>query len=375
MIVLPLALALTAAGCSPGGESGGSGGGGQAADEPSEQAAPLEVEDADPDACTGDSVFIEAVEIPGLTTGPVTIPEVGNEAGEVLREEQQIPGVEIPDRRVPAQCATVEEAPAGRLGGVPIPPSALPPVTVPETTVPGSEYGGAELEEVVAEEATQEGTEVEGASAEEVCRISEEEVGENGLIASVLRPSVRRDSLLRDSVQRPSITRPGATLEDGTSIRSVYVPHVFVASAYLESVCVESRWLGPRSVGDVEVLENEESIAFDPDADVLFEVDSAEVRSEADEALGGVAAQIEEELPAGVPVEVDGHTDSDGEQDDNQDLSELRARSVVDRLVAEEGLDADRFTVTGYGETKPAASDDTDQGKQKNRRVMVPARV
>ncbi|WP_017624640.1 OmpA family protein [Nocardiopsis chromatogenes] len=130
-----------------------------------------------------------------------------------------------------------------------------------------------------------------------------------------------------------------------------------------------------RRVGEVDVLEGEGDIAFTIDADVLFETDSDEVRPDAEETLGELAGQIEQELPADAPIKVDGHTDADGGEDHNQDLSERRAQSVVDWLVDEEGLEADRFTVTGYGEAKPVASNDDDEGKQKNRRVVVSAEV
>ncbi|MDA2814409.1 OmpA family protein [Nocardiopsis sp. RSe5-2] len=380
LLALPLAVALLAAGCSMGGDPDGSSGGGAGADgadgESSEQAAdPLEAEDADPDECTGDSVFIEAVEIPGTTSDPVTIPEVENEAGEVVQEEQEIPGVEIPDQRVPAQCATVEEAPAGCLGEAVIPPTALPEVTIPETTIPAFEYGDVALEEEVAEAVTAEGVETEGAKADEVCQISEEEAGEGGLIGSVLRPSVLRSSILRSSVLRSSIMRPSARLEDGTQIPSVQVPSVKVDAVKVDAVKIDADRLDARRVGEFDVLEGEGDIAFNIDADVLFETDSDEVRPDAEETLADLADQIDRELPSDAPIRVDGHTDADGGEDHNQDLSERRAQSVVDWLVDEEGLDEGRFTVTGYGETKPVASNDDDEGKQKNRRVVISAEV
>ena len=69
-------------------------------------------------------------------------------------------------------------------------------------------------------------------------------------------------------------------------------------------------------------------------------------------------------------VTIDGHTDSVGSQASNQRLSEQRAASVADYL-AELGVDRSRFVVTGHGEDVPVATNDTDEGRQANRRVEV----
>ena len=65
---------------------------------------------------------------------------------------------------------------------------------------------------------------------------------------------------------------------------------------------------------------------------------------------------------------VEGHTDSDGEANFNQKLSEGRADAVVDRLVLM-GIDAKRLTAKGFGESKPMGTNDTAEGKAANRRV------
>ncbi|NRT13673.1 OmpA family protein, partial [Flavobacterium sp. 14A] len=65
-----------------------------------------------------------------------------------------------------------------------------------------------------------------------------------------------------------------------------------------------------------------------------------------------------------------GHTDSDGSNALNQTLSENRAAAVRNYLV-EKGINADRLKSTGFGETKPIASNRTAKGKAENRRVEV----
>lgn len=67
-------------------------------------------------------------------------------------------------------------------------------------------------------------------------------------------------------------------------------------------------------------------------------------------------------------IEVSGHTDSDGEEAANMALSERRAQAVVDYLMRA-GLPGERLKAVGYGETKPVASNDTEDGKAQNRRI------
>lgn len=70
----------------------------------------------------------------------------------------------------------------------------------------------------------------------------------------------------------------------------------------------------------------------------------------------------------GIEVEVAGHTDSVGKAEANQRLSERRAKSVADYLV-KNGIAPARLTSRGYGEERPVASNDTAEGKGKNRRI------
>lgn len=69
-------------------------------------------------------------------------------------------------------------------------------------------------------------------------------------------------------------------------------------------------------------------------------------------------------------VEISGHTDSNGEDAYNMALS-LRRAEAVKAFLVKEGCDASLFTVVGHGETKPAATNDTDEGRAKNRRVEM----
>lgn len=74
-------------------------------------------------------------------------------------------------------------------------------------------------------------------------------------------------------------------------------------------------------------------------------------------------------------VDVEGHTDSVGPENYNQQLSQRRAQAVVDLLVNQHGIAASRLEAIGYGEARPVASNDTDAGRAENRRVMATLEV
>ncbi|MBP6729997.1 MAG: OmpA family protein, partial [Microthrixaceae bacterium] len=67
-------------------------------------------------------------------------------------------------------------------------------------------------------------------------------------------------------------------------------------------------------------------------------------------------------------LQVAGHTDDVGDAAKNQALSEQRANTIRDALVAR-GVAADRLTTAGFGPTRPIADNATDEGRQRNRRI------
>ncbi len=70
-------------------------------------------------------------------------------------------------------------------------------------------------------------------------------------------------------------------------------------------------------------------------------------------------------------ISIQGHTDSDGDDAYNKDLSERRAAAVKDYLVETFDIDPDRLQTAGFGESQPVADNSTPEGKQQNRRVEL----
>lgn len=109
------------------------------------------------------------------------------------------------------------------------------------------------------------------------------------------------------------------------------------------------------------------SLLITLDSGVLFDVDKYNLRPKAEEILKNLAVILKE---ANIKsFEVDGHTDSDASDEHNKVLSENRANSVK-AFLASQGANAN-ITTHGYGESKPIASNNTLEGKQKNRRVEI----
>jgi outer membrane protein OmpA-like peptidoglycan-associated protein len=99
---------------------------------------------------------------------------------------------------------------------------------------------------------------------------------------------------------------------------------------------------------------------------INFDVDQATLRPESMGTLNQIKAVMTSDPT--LKFEIDGHTDNTGETAHNMTLSEERADAVKAQLVSM-GISADRLTTKGFGDTKPMASNDTQDGKANNRRV------
>lgn len=105
------------------------------------------------------------------------------------------------------------------------------------------------------------------------------------------------------------------------------------------------------------------------DGAVLFDLDSSDLRSEAEKALNALSTEI---AAAGLTsFTVIGHTDAQGSDEYNMTLSEDRAEAVRVYLQDRPNLAGANIAARGAGETEPAASNDTDTGRANNRRVEI----
>lgn len=104
-------------------------------------------------------------------------------------------------------------------------------------------------------------------------------------------------------------------------------------------------------------------------ADVLFALDSAELSESARAAIDRAAAQVQAAGPG--PVQVTGHTDDQGSDEYNLDLSERRAQAVADALAAALPPDQYPVQVQGLGEQQPAVAGTSAEARAANRRVEL----
>jgi OOP family OmpA-OmpF porin len=105
--------------------------------------------------------------------------------------------------------------------------------------------------------------------------------------------------------------------------------------------------------------------------DLLFPFNSDTILPKYHDALNKLGTVLKEPQYSAYHIQIEGHTDSVGTEVYNQALSERRAASVKTYLVQQFHLDPTRLTVKGMGESKPIVSNDTEQGRSKNRRVEV----
>jgi len=103
-------------------------------------------------------------------------------------------------------------------------------------------------------------------------------------------------------------------------------------------------------------------------SDVLFDTGSSTLKTGAREKLAKISGILL--AHPGLTLQIEGHTDSVGSDDFNQQLSERRSDSVRDFL-AEEGVPVSSMTAKGFGKTQPVASNDSPEGRQRNRRVEL----
>ena len=111
-----------------------------------------------------------------------------------------------------------------------------------------------------------------------------------------------------------------------------------------------------------------EGIKITFESGLLFETNSAMLNSTSQQNIASLAKILNKYPDTNILVE--GHTDATGTEELNQDLSERRAKAVGNQLIGT-GVKPARVNMMGYGESQPIADNETDMGKQQNRRVEV----
>lgn len=123
--------------------------------------------------------------------------------------------------------------------------------------------------------------------------------------------------------------------------------------------------------GQMNVSQTGRGVELEINASALFNVGEAALQAEARQTLAAVAKQLAAEEFA---IEVEGHTDnqpiSTAQFPSNWELSSARASSVV-RLFIEQGIVAKRLTAKGAADNRPVLSNDTPEGRTRNRRVTI----
>jgi OOP family OmpA-OmpF porin len=102
---------------------------------------------------------------------------------------------------------------------------------------------------------------------------------------------------------------------------------------------------------------------------IYFDVGSDRIRGESTPTLKEIGEMLKEH--ADLKLTVEGHTDNTGDAAANQALSLKRAQAIVAYLISSFGIEPSRLVATGLGASKPAASNETPEGRQSNRRVEL----
>lgn len=118
----------------------------------------------------------------------------------------------------------------------------------------------------------------------------------------------------------------------------------------------------------VRVVRNGDQIELVMPGNITFDVNQSSIKPNFSETLESVALVLKEFDKT--TIQIEGHTDSTGSRDYNQLLSERRAGSVRDFLL-NQGIDSKRTRAVGYGPRYPVASNDTEAGREQNRRVEL----
>lgn len=126
------------------------------------------------------------------------------------------------------------------------------------------------------------------------------------------------------------------------------------------------------TTGKADIFRTGEGINITFQPDFYFESSSEQLTADAKSLLNEISGVLNR-YPY-TEIFIEGHADSSGNQLKNKKLSESRAKSVA-LYMKSQGVVAERLAIAGYGATRPLASNETPEGRRKNRRVLVKIRA
>jgi OmpA-OmpF porin, OOP family len=141
-----------------------------------------------------------------------------------------------------------------------------------------------------------------------------------------------------------------------------------VVAQIIETEAMAQTMAAPKASEMASAIKSEGRIAL---YGIYFDAGKAEVKTDSAATLAQIGKLMKEQ-PA-LKLLVVGHTDSDGNFESNLQLSDVRAKSVVKELVAKYGVSSARLRAVGVAYASPVASNDSNAGKEKNRRVELVA--
>jgi outer membrane protein OmpA-like peptidoglycan-associated protein len=137
-----------------------------------------------------------------------------------------------------------------------------------------------------------------------------------------------------------------------------------IIGSYMDKQAAEMQ----RDLEGAEIQRIGEGIKITFDSGILFDIDKSDLRPVSETNLAKLAIILNKYPDTNILIE--GHTDDTGTDDYNMALSKDRAQSVSLYLATVEVKSA-RFSIAGYGETQPIVTNDSPEGRQKNRRVDI----
>jgi outer membrane protein OmpA-like peptidoglycan-associated protein len=171
-----------------------------------------------------------------------------------------------------------------------------------------------------------------------------------------------------DSINVGGAIPEGAKSDMVANLKSVYGDNVRVGALDVASSVAESRRMASEALSSLRPGFTAEELTDALNKQIInFAPGSAQIPQESRDLLEQSASAIEA-APTGTVLEVSGHTDNTGNAAANQKLSQQRA-DAVRRFLVNEGVSPDALVAKGHGADKPMASNDTEEGRFKNRRI------